>query len=174
MRELEGVTGVLQRIPGCKAERRSRCNVSRGQITLLPKAGAVLRISTSILQGTSLNMPASWVTTVVRPGLIIPCAVQPSNVSDGLRQAADKLSAGFGEMGEALRAPFRSPGSGEGNSPEQLPSGGVGAAAVRALRAAPGAIAKPLSEGAAAARCALLGARNSLDPDRLQERRLAN
>lgn len=69
---------------------------------------------------------------------------QPSNVSEGMRQAADRLATGVGNMGSALRTPFSS------RSPQEAAyrgGSGYGSAAVRALRAAPGAIAKPLSEG---------------------------
>ena len=69
---------------------------------------------------------------------------QPSNVSEGMRQAADRLASGVGDMGSALRAPFSSRAS-QGNA--YRGGSGYGSAAVRALRAAPGAIAKPLSEG---------------------------
>lgn len=71
--------------------------------------------------------------------------MQPSNVSDGMRQAADRLSSGFGEMGAALKAPFREQSDA---SLAQAPSNSLGSATVRALRAAPGALAKPLSGGA--------------------------
>lgn len=68
----------------------------------------------------------------------------PSNVSEGMRQAADRLSSGAGNVGSALKAPFSS-------SPSQhrgyRGGSGYGSATVRALRAAPAALAKPLSEG---------------------------
>lgn len=50
-------------------------------------------------------------------------------------------------------------------------AGGYGSSAVRFLRATPGAIVAPIGATAAAARCALLGARNSLDPRHYEERR---
>lgn len=66
--------------------------------------------------------------------------LQPGNVSEGMRQAANRLSDGFGEMGAALRAPFASQSDAAGDS-------GAGGAAVRVIRATPAALAKPFSGG---------------------------
>lgn len=69
---------------------------------------------------------------------------QPSSVSEGMWQAADRLAMGVGDIGSALRAPFSTSQSRGG---EYRMGSGYGSAAVRALRAAPGALAKPISEG---------------------------
>ena len=61
-----------------------------------------------------------------------------------MRQAADRLATGVSTMGSALKTPFASTTT---QSAGYRGGSGYGSAAVRALRAAPGAIAKPLSEG---------------------------
>lgn len=61
-------------------------------------------------------------------------------MTEGMRQAADRLASGVGNMGTAFSSRAPSEAGYRGGS-------GYGSAAVRALRAAPGAIAKPLSEG---------------------------
>ncbi len=83
-----------------------------------------------------------------------------AGVTEGLRVAAERLSSGFSGAAAALYAPQRR-------------SDTLGARAVRALRAAPQALVAPLSGGAAAARAAILGARNALEPERYEDRRMA-
>ncbi|KAL0044023.1 hypothetical protein WJX82_003156 [Trebouxia sp. C0006] len=86
----------------------------------------------------------------------------PAGLKEGLKQAAQGLSSGLETAASALvYSPVRSVKEGEG----------VGTAVVRAIRAAPGAIAAPASAAAAATRVTLLGMRNALDPDRYEERR---
>ncbi|BDA50280.1 probable autophagy-related protein 2 at C-terminar half [Coccomyxa sp. Obi] len=85
---------------------------------------------------------------------------QPAGVHEGLKVAAERLQRGFSGAAAALKAPLHR-------------SDSISAAARRALRAAPQALVAPLSGGAAAARAALLGARNALDPERYEERRLS-
>lgn len=83
-------------------------------------------------------------------------------LKEGLKQAAQGLSSGLETAASALvYNPVRSVKDGEG----------VGTAVVRAIKAAPGAIAAPASAAAAATRVTLLGLRNALDPERYEERR---
>ncbi len=85
-----------------------------------------------------------------------------AGLKEGLKQAAQGLSSGLETAASALvYSPVRSVKEGEG----------VGTAVVRAIRAAPGAIAAPASAAAAATRVTLLGMRNALDPERYEERR---
>ncbi|KAA6418149.1 MAG: Autophagy-related 2 [Trebouxia sp. A1-2] len=89
-------------------------------------------------------------------------ADHPAGLKEGLKQAAQGLTSGLETAASALvYSPVRSVKEGEG----------VGTAVVRAIRAAPGAIAAPASAAAAATRVTLLGMRNALDPDRYEERR---
>lgn len=75
------------------------------------------------------------------------------------------MSTGFSTAArELVGGPARSLQAGES----------VGSAVVRAIRAAPAAAIAPVSAAAGAVRCTLLGFRNALDPERYQERRLAN
>ena len=83
-----------------------------------------------------------YVRSHLSPEARLHHCLQPSNVSEGMRQAATRLSSGFEEMGAALKAPFQA----DSGSPEAS-GGGLGTATVKALRAAPGALAKPLSGG---------------------------
>ena len=122
-----------------------------------------LGLSASALGGVQVVL-----TGTVSP----PPTEQPAGISEGLRQAAERLNAGFAGAAAALRGV---PRRGEGGPVciANVRSGeGLGAAAARVLRAAPGALVAPLSGGAGAARAALLGARNALDPERFNERRL--
>ena len=85
-----------------------------------------------------------------------------AGLKEGLKQAAEGLSSGLETAASALLyRPARSVKEGEG----------VGTAVLRAVRAAPGAIAAPVSAAAAATRVTLLGARNALDPARYEDRR---
>ncbi len=85
----------------------------------------------------------------------------PSGVMDGLRQAKDRLSAGFGAAADTLVVvPVRAVQKGEVTWRE---------AASKALRAAPAAAAAPASAAAAAVRYTLLGVRSAMDPERKEQ-----
>jgi len=70
--------------------------------------------------------------------------VQPANATEGVRQAAEKFSSGVEGMGAAFREPFSRQRDLRGGG-EYRGSGGYTAAAVQALRAAPGGIGRGLS-----------------------------
>ncbi|KAK9789541.1 hypothetical protein WJX73_002535 [Symbiochloris irregularis] len=88
----------------------------------------------------------------------------PTDMSDGLRQAADHLNSALGTGPPSLQEP-PSHSARQAAAQSAAPTG-YGVAAFRAIRAAPGVILKPLGAGVAAARCTVLGARNSMDPAR--------
>ncbi|KAK9836947.1 hypothetical protein WJX81_001853 [Elliptochloris bilobata] len=113
-----------------------------------------------LAEALGLSASALGGVQVVLTGACDTAAEQPAGVSEGLRVAAERLSSGFSGAAAALRAPQRR-------------SDTLSARAVRALRAAPQALVAPLSGGAAAARAAILGARNALEPERYEDRRLA-
>ncbi|KAK9805512.1 hypothetical protein WJX72_002557 [[Myrmecia] bisecta] len=114
------------------------------------------------LEALGLGASVAGGAHLVLQGGVGSTSDQPAGMAEGLRQAASKMSSGLESAAAALvYRPVRSIQGGEG----------VGTAVVRALRAAPAAAVAPLSAAADAARAALLGARNALDPERYEERR---
>ncbi|ERM97144.1 autophagy-related protein 2 isoform X1 [Amborella trichopoda] len=87
-------------------------------------------------------------------------ANQPKDAQEGIRQAFESLTHGLGRTASALvGTPLKAYQRGAG----------AGTALVGAVRAAPSAIVAPVSAAACAAHCALLGMRNSLDPELKKE-----
>lgn len=85
---------------------------------------------------------------------------QPEDAQRGLQQAYESLSDGLDKTATALiRSPLKTYQRG----------GGVGSAFVTAVRGAPAAAIAPASAAAQALHCALLGVRNSLDPEHKEE-----
>ncbi|KNA21721.1 hypothetical protein SOVF_040860 [Spinacia oleracea] len=85
---------------------------------------------------------------------------QPEDAQHGLRRAYESLSDGLGKTASALiHAPMKTYQRG----------GGASSAIVSAVRGAPAAAIAPASAAAQALHCALLGVRNSLDPDHKEE-----
>ncbi|KAL2904674.1 Autophagy-related protein 2 [Bienertia sinuspersici] len=85
---------------------------------------------------------------------------QPEDAQHGLRQAYESLSDGLGLTTSALiHTPMKTYQHG----------GGASSAIVSAVRGAPVAAIAPASAAAHALRCALLGVRNSLDPEHKEE-----
>uniref|UniRef100_A0A2P2KFX3 Autophagy-related protein 2 n=1 Tax=Rhizophora mucronata TaxID=61149 RepID=A0A2P2KFX3_RHIMU len=85
---------------------------------------------------------------------------QPRNAQQGIQQAYESLSDGLGKSASALvRKPF--------NQYQRGTS--AGSALATAVRAVPGAAIAPVTACASAAHHALLGIRNSLDPEHKKE-----
>ncbi|XP_057964395.1 autophagy-related protein 2 isoform X2 [Malania oleifera] len=85
---------------------------------------------------------------------------QPKDAQQGLQQACESLSDGLGRSASALvQAPLKSYQRGAG----------AGSALATAVRAAPAAAIAPASAAAGAVHFALLGVRNSLDPEHKRE-----
>ncbi|KAJ0983625.1 hypothetical protein J5N97_011880 [Dioscorea zingiberensis] len=85
---------------------------------------------------------------------------QPKDAQQGIRRACESISDGLGRTASALvGTPFKTYQRG----------GGAGPALVTAIRAAPAAAMAPVSASARAVHCALLGVRNSLDPEHKKE-----
>lgn len=85
---------------------------------------------------------------------------QPKDVQQGIQQAYESISDGLGKTASAL----------VGNPIKTYQRGaGVGSALVAAVRAAPAAAVAPASATARAVHWALLGVRNSLDPEHKKE-----
>ncbi|KAL8143574.1 hypothetical protein V2J09_016606 [Rumex salicifolius] len=85
---------------------------------------------------------------------------QPRNAQQGLQQAYDSLSDGLGRATSAIiHTPIKSYQRGSG----------AGSAFVSAVMGAPAAAVAPASAAAQALHCALLGFRNSLDPEHKNE-----
>ncbi|XP_050365139.1 autophagy-related protein 2 isoform X2 [Argentina anserina] len=85
---------------------------------------------------------------------------QPKDAQHGIHQAYESLSDGLGRSASALvRTPLK----------KYQRGAGAGSALASAVRAVPAAAIAPASACASAVHCALLGFRNSLDPERKKE-----
>ncbi|KAK7400811.1 hypothetical protein VNO78_12118 [Psophocarpus tetragonolobus] len=85
---------------------------------------------------------------------------QPKDAQEGIQQACESLSDGFGKSAAVLvQNPLKKFQRGSGAGP----------ALAAAVRAVPAAAIAPASACASAVHCALLGFRNSLDPERKKE-----
>nr|XP_010932621.1 autophagy-related protein 2 isoform X1 [Elaeis guineensis] len=85
---------------------------------------------------------------------------QPEDAQQGIQQAYESLTDGLGRTASALLGtPLKAYQRGAG----------AGSALGTALRAAPAAAVAPVSASARAVHCALLGLRNSLDPEHKKE-----
>lgn len=107
---------------------------------------------------TSIPPSVPWqvesrVTTIVRSN-------QPKDAQQGIHQACQSITDGLGKSASALvQTPLK-----------KLQRGaGVGSALATAVQATPAAAIAPASAAAHAVHCALLGFRNSLDPERKRE-----
>ncbi|KAL5541102.1 hypothetical protein UlMin_043388 [Ulmus minor] len=85
---------------------------------------------------------------------------QPKDAQEGIQQAYESLSDGLGKSASALvQTPLK----------KYQRGAGTGSALAAAVRAVPTAAIAPASACASAVHCALLGFRNSLDPERKKE-----
>ncbi|KAL6963999.1 hypothetical protein U1Q18_035005 [Sarracenia purpurea var. burkii] len=85
---------------------------------------------------------------------------QPKNARQGIQQAYESMSDGLGITASALvRTPLK----------RYQRGAGAGSALATAVQAAPAAAIAPASAAARALHCALLGVRNSLDPEHKKE-----
>lgn len=85
---------------------------------------------------------------------------QPKDALQGIQQAYDSISDGLGKSASALvQTPLK----------RYQRGAGVGSALASAVQAAPAAAIAPASAAARAVHCALLGVRNSLDPEHKKE-----
>ncbi|KAL2456804.1 autophagy 2 [Forsythia ovata] len=107
---------------------------------------------------TSIPPSVPWpsenrITTNVRSN-------QPNDARQGIQQAFESISDGLGKSASALvQTPLK----------KYQRGAGVGSALATAVQAAPAAAIAPAAAAARAAHCALLGFRNSLDPERKRE-----
>lgn len=85
---------------------------------------------------------------------------QPKDAQQGIQRAYESISDGLGRSASVLvGTPFKTYQRG----------GGAGPALATAVRAAPAAVMAPVSASARAVHCALVGVRNSLDPEHKKE-----
>ncbi|PKA52577.1 hypothetical protein AXF42_Ash001558 [Apostasia shenzhenica] len=85
---------------------------------------------------------------------------QPEDAEEGIRQAYERLNDGFSRSASVIfRAPIK----------EYRRGASARSAFATAIRAAPAAAIAPVTASAHAMRCALLGIRNSLDPEHKRE-----
>ncbi|XAR59460.1 hypothetical protein NMG60_11015302 [Bertholletia excelsa] len=84
---------------------------------------------------------------------------QPANAKEGIQQACESIGDGLCKTASALvRTPLK-----------RYQRAGIGSALATVLQTAPAAAIAPASAAARAMQCALLGVRNSLDPERKKE-----
>ncbi|KAK8960382.1 hypothetical protein KSP40_PGU008309 [Platanthera guangdongensis] len=110
-----------------------------------------------ILANIQPSIPSSSEKSRIRK-----CAnsLQPEGAQEGLRQAYESLSDGLSRTASGLLGtPIK----------EYRRGAGAGSALATAFRAAPAAVIAPVTASANAMRCALLGMRNSLDPEHMKE-----
>jgi len=86
-------------------------------------------------------------------------ANQPESAQQGIKQAYESLTDGFGRTASALIA----------NPIKVYNRAGPGSALATAICGAPAAAVAPVSASARAFHCALVGLRNSLDPEHKKE-----
>ncbi|XP_052191983.1 autophagy-related protein 2 [Diospyros lotus] len=85
---------------------------------------------------------------------------QPKDARQGIKLAYESISDGLGKTASALvQTPFK----------RYQRGAGAGSALATAVKAAPAAVIAPASAAARAVHCALLGVRNSLDPEHKDE-----
>ncbi|KAK6136875.1 hypothetical protein DH2020_029387 [Rehmannia glutinosa] len=85
---------------------------------------------------------------------------QPNDAQQGIQQAYQSISDGLGKSASALvQTPLK----------KYQRGGGMGSALASVVQSAPAAAIAPASGAARAVHCALLGFRNSLDPERKRE-----
>ncbi|KAI3755523.1 hypothetical protein L1987_55326 [Smallanthus sonchifolius] len=102
----------------------------------------------------STSPPTSPIHTRVNPNNAR--STQPKNARQGIQQAFETMSDGLGKSASALvQTPLK----------KYQRGAGVGSALSTAVQAAPGAAIAPASAAARAVHSALLGVRNSLDPE---------
>lgn len=87
-------------------------------------------------------------------------SIQPEDARQGIQQACESISEGLGRSGKTLLG---------GTLRAYQHGGGAGSALATAVRSVPAAAIAPISASARALHCALLGVRNSLDPERKKE-----
>ncbi|WOL12704.1 autophagy-related protein [Canna indica] len=125
-------------------------------VHLAAGAHEILLQTEYILASVPMSVPVSEVKrkkTNVRSN-------QPENAQEGIQQAYESLSDGFGRTTSALLA-----------TPLKAYQRGAGAGSVlaTAIRGAPAAAIAPFSASARAVHCTLLGLRNSMDPEHKKE-----
>ncbi|CAN4112202.1 unnamed protein product [Withania somnifera] len=114
-------------------------------------------------------LQAEYILTSVPPSVTWPMQSggntsvrfnQPRNARQGIQQAYESMSDGFSKSASALiRTPIK----------RYQRGAGMGSAFATAVQAAPAAAIAPASATARAVHCALLGVRNSLNPERKKE-----
>nr|GLL47319.1 autophagy-related protein 2 isoform X1 [Ipomoea trifida] len=113
-------------------------------------------------------LQAEYILTSIPPSMPLPAqnrgnsvrSNQPVDARQGIQQACDSISVGFSKSASALvRTPLK----------RYQRGAGVGNALMTAVKGAPAAAIAPASATARALHCALVGVRNSLDPDRKKE-----
>ncbi|KAJ7967449.1 Autophagy-related protein 2 [Quillaja saponaria] len=106
------------------------------------------------------SIPASVTFPVQDKSMIDARCNQPKDAQQGIKQAYERLSDGLGKSASVLvQSPLKKYQRGSGAGP----------ALATAVRAVPAAAIAPASACASAVHCALLGFRNSLDPERKKE-----
>lgn len=137
--------------------RRDASRVESSPLSRQLRASSASFARALVFEALGLGASVAGGAQMLLQGTTVPPVDAPASVSDGLRQAASRLSSGFGAAADVLvAAPVRAVRAGDSWQD----------AARQALRAAPAAAAAPASAAAAAVRYTLLGVRSALDPER--------
>lgn len=158
-------------IKNYKKDQRLLKGMQRGTIAFLRSISLeAVGLGVHLAAGAhDILLQAEYILTSIPPSVPWPVqnrtgsnirSNQPKDAKQGIQQAYESLSDGLGKSASALiRTPLKKYQRGSG----------AGSALATAVRGAPAAAIAPASAAFGAVRCALLGVRNSLDPEHKKE-----
>ncbi|KAK9676253.1 hypothetical protein RND81_11G064700 [Saponaria officinalis] len=145
--------------------------LQRGTISFLKSISIeALGLGVHLVAGAhEVLLHAEYILTRMQPSVSRPMrsklklslgSEQPQNAQHGLQQACERLSSGLGKSASAvIHSPLKT----------YRRDGSAGSALVTAFKGAPAAAIAPASAAAQALHSALVGVRNSLDPEHKEE-----
>lgn len=154
-----------------RKDRRLLKGVQRGTIAFLRSISReAIGLGVHLAAGAhDILLQAEYILTTIPPSASCPLqnrantsvrSNQPEDARQGIKQAYHSISDGLGKSASALvRTPLKKYQRGDG----------VGSALATVVQATPVAAVAPASAAARAMHCALLGVRNSLDPEHKKE-----
>ncbi|XP_052734169.1 autophagy-related protein 2 isoform X7 [Vigna angularis] len=162
---------VSSPVESYKKERRVLKGVQRGTIAFLRSISLeAVGLGVHLAAGAhDILLQAEYILSSIPSPVPLPVkdklktdvrSNQPKDAQEGIQQAYESLSDGLGKSAAVLvQSPLKKFQRGSGAGP----------ALAAAVRAVPAAAIAPASACASAVHCALLGFRNSLDPERKKE-----
>ncbi|KAL3515269.1 hypothetical protein ACH5RR_022171 [Cinchona calisaya] len=154
-----------------RKDRRLLKGVQRGTIAFLRSISVeAIGLGVHLAAGAhDILLQAEYILTSIPPSVSCPLqnraninvrSNQPKDVRQGIKQACESISDGLGKSASALvRTPFKRYQRGDG----------MGSALATVVQATPIAAVAPASAAVRAINLALLGVRNSLDPEHKKE-----